>query len=274
MKNKGSISVIIPTYNSVDTIHRAVDSVGRQTLLPKEVIIVDDCSTNRDIEKELKVIKNRFENLFKVVLVFCDRNCGPGTARNIGWEKATGDYIAFLDSDDIWHPQKLEIQYNFMKCNDDIFFSTHKTSIIDEKNKDEYLTKEYLNKELEIVEMNPQRLLFQHNEDRTSCVMLKNTSRYRFTDGKRCSEDYLLWLEILFENKGVVINHKLGMAFKDLYGASGLSGNLWKMEKGELETFSILGEKGHINRLLCTCCKIFSLFKYVRRLMICCFRQN
>lgn len=98
------ISVIIPTYNRSNTIRKSVESVLKQTYTDTEVIIVDDGSTDdtRQVVEEIDDRRIRYHVL--------DKNSGACAARNKGIELARGEYIAFHDSDDIWHANKLEDQ--------------------------------------------------------------------------------------------------------------------------------------------------------------------
>lgn len=99
------ISVVIPVRNRPDVIHRAIDSVLAQTLPVLEIIVVDDCSTDHTVPSiemrqgdcNLRIIRNELAS-------------GAPRARNKGAATAQGEFIAFLDSDDAWHPQKLERQ--------------------------------------------------------------------------------------------------------------------------------------------------------------------
>jgi glycosyltransferase involved in cell wall biosynthesis len=100
-----SVSVVIPTFNRKELIFQALDSVARQTCPPLEVIVVDDCSSDGTVEA-LNVA--RFP--FPLTVVSLATNQGPAAARNAGILKARGRYIAFLDSDDVWLPEKLERQ--------------------------------------------------------------------------------------------------------------------------------------------------------------------
>ncbi len=119
VNDKANVSVIIPVYNSGKEAFRAVRFVLQQTLLPREVILVDDCSPNREETRYwLSKIVENFSAYFNITVLYQKNNVGPGDARNAGWNIAKGKYIAFLDSDDIWHPQKIEIQYNFMEKQD------------------------------------------------------------------------------------------------------------------------------------------------------------
>ncbi len=96
------VSVIIPTYNRVKTIERAVNSVLAQTWTEQEVIVVDDGSTDQTGEI-LKVYGDK-------IRVIRQQNGGVSAARNAGIKAATGEIISFLDSDDEWLPSKTERQ--------------------------------------------------------------------------------------------------------------------------------------------------------------------
>lgn len=96
------ISVVIPAYKAAGTIGRALDSVLIQTLPAAEILVVDDGSPD-DLTAALAPYGNR-------VTVISKGNGGAASARNLGIEFSTGDYIAFLDADDYWEPHKLERQ--------------------------------------------------------------------------------------------------------------------------------------------------------------------
>lgn len=104
MKSDIRVSVVIPAYNREKTIARCLDSVLHQTFPAFEIIVVDDNSTD-DTTKIVKSITDR-----RVRLITLPSNKGAQAARNIGIRHATGNFIAFLDSDDEWLPEKLEIQ--------------------------------------------------------------------------------------------------------------------------------------------------------------------
>lgn len=101
------ISVVIPTYNRAHTLARALTSVVNQTCPVHEVLVVDDCSTDNTEEIALQ-----FPN---VTYMRMPRNSGAGAARNRGVEVATGDWIAFLDSDDVWLCNRLEEQVRYLE---------------------------------------------------------------------------------------------------------------------------------------------------------------
>lgn len=106
------VSVIMPSYNTAEYISESIASVQKQTYTDWELIIVDDCSTDNTDEivkpflsdKRIKYIKN-------------EANSGAAVSRNRALREAKGKWIAFLDSDDLWHPEKLEKQIRFMEKN-------------------------------------------------------------------------------------------------------------------------------------------------------------
>lgn len=270
VNDKANVSVIIPVYNSGKEAFRAVQSVSQQSLLPREVILVDDYSPNREETKYwLSKITETFGMYFNVNVLYQKSNSGPGEARNAGWNIAKGKYIAFLDSDDIWHPQKIEIQYNFMEQHPQIGFCCHHLSIIKENEMDEFKLTPIRITKYDFIMIKPVRYLFKHYPlGGTSYVMARNVSDIRFMPGKRYSEDYLVWLEFCFKYGGFLIAKFMGASFKPFYGAGGLSQNLWKLEKGELENYKLLAQAGTINFNIAFLASGFSLIKFVRRVLI------
>ena len=103
------ISVIIPTYNREQKIVKSVQSVLEQTYSNLEIIIVDDGSTDHT-EQVVKEIQDE-----RIVYIRQAENQGVSAARNIGVANATADFIAFHDSDDCWHSDKLEKQMEYWK---------------------------------------------------------------------------------------------------------------------------------------------------------------
>lgn len=108
-----SVSVIIPTYNRIKPLERALDSVRSQTLTPTEVIVVDD-NTDDSVSEIIKAIVRDLQRFLAVKYV---RSCGVGggEARNIGANHATSELLAFLDDDDVWYGTKLECQVRHIK---------------------------------------------------------------------------------------------------------------------------------------------------------------
>lgn len=114
------VSVIMPTYNCGKFISEALDSVIAQTITDWEVQIVDDCSED-NTEEVLKPYLEKYSNIHYYML---SKNSGPAIARTEAMKRATGKYVAFLDSDDLWYPDKLEKQIAFMEKNEAKFSCT------------------------------------------------------------------------------------------------------------------------------------------------------
>lgn len=107
---KPLVSIITPTFNSEKFISETIQSVQNQTYENWEMIIVDDASSDKTTE----IIELASELDKRIKLFILEKNSGTGIARNTALEKASGKYIAFLDADDLWKPQKLEKQINFL----------------------------------------------------------------------------------------------------------------------------------------------------------------
>jgi teichuronic acid biosynthesis glycosyltransferase TuaG len=114
------ISIITPSYNSSRFIVKTIDSIQKQSYKNWELIIVDDCSKDNSVE----IINSFSRTDSRIQLIGLDKNVGAAEARNIALRQAKGRYIAFLDSDDIWCPTKLDEQMNFMSTNDYAFSFT------------------------------------------------------------------------------------------------------------------------------------------------------
>lgn len=108
---KGLVSVIMPTYNCAEFIGETIESVESQTYSNWEIIIVDDCSNDHT-----KEIVERYSEKDDRIKYYClESNSGAAVARTAAMSIATGNYMAFLDSDDLWTSDKLEKQLEFMK---------------------------------------------------------------------------------------------------------------------------------------------------------------
>jgi teichuronic acid biosynthesis glycosyltransferase TuaG len=121
------VSIITPSYNSAKFIKQCIESVIAQTYTNWEMLIVDDYSS----DNSLQILKKYNDK--RIQLIELDKNVGASESRNVAIRKAKGKYIAFLDSDDLWEPQKLEKQISFMETEDIAFsFSTYQPMSDDE----------------------------------------------------------------------------------------------------------------------------------------------
>jgi glycosyltransferase involved in cell wall biosynthesis len=259
------ISIIIPCYNCADTITRAVQSIIKQNMLPKELILVNDCSSDDgQTVAHVYELQNKYKEKFEIIVIDLEENHGAASARNRGWKVATQPYIAFLDADDAWHPEKIKIQYTWMINHPDAVLTGHnykQVAQLDEKSINDKVNF------YDVKKISKQALLFK-NCFPTPSVMIKRDLQCRFMDKKRYSEDYLLWLQVAWcEGNVYLLEYPLVFIFKADYGEGGLSAQLWQMEKGELETYDILFKQQKLNGFLLKCIQVLSLFKYCKRLM-------
>src|ERR1039457_5279759 len=107
-------SAVIPTYNRARFVGEAIDSILAQTRPVDEIIVVDDGSTDDTIE--------RLKKYAPAIRCVSQQNRGPSAARNRGIKEAHCDFVAFLDSDDLWIPRKIELQLDFFAQHPDIEF--------------------------------------------------------------------------------------------------------------------------------------------------------
>lgn len=125
------VSIITPLYNGEIFIESTIKSLRAQTYQDWEVIVVDDVSRDNGPE----MVENYVKNDKRIKLIKLEKNSGGAVARNRAIEEAKGKYIAFLDSDDLWQPEKLEKQVKFMEENNYDFTYTWYEKIDEEGNK-------------------------------------------------------------------------------------------------------------------------------------------
>tara|TARA_B100001758_G_scaffold183462_1_gene160167 strand:- start:8 stop:844 length:837 start_codon:yes stop_codon:yes gene_type:complete len=196
------VSVIIPTFNRLSLISRAIDSVLKQTLKPFEIIVVDDGSS----DNTSTLIKNNY----KSVKLIKQKNLGVSKARNVGIKNSSGDWIALLDSDDEWKKNKLEVQIKSLSEHD--YYSVCHTNEIwirngirvNQKKRHQKYGGYIFDKCLDICRISPSSIIFQKN--------IINEVGW-FDENLSICEDYDLWLritanfKILFIDKPLVIKY-------------------------------------------------------------------
>ena len=182
------ISIITPTYNSEKYLSNCLDSILDQSHTDWELIVIDDNSKDKT-----KLILKEYQNLYpkKIKLILLEKNIGPGLARNKGIEIAQGEYITFIDSDDIWTKNKIKDHLYFMKKND-LVFSHASYGYIDYNHN--ISTKTY--------DVDCQYVTFKSllKRNQISCLTAiynqKKIGKYFMSDDRR-KQDYFLWLSIL-----------------------------------------------------------------------------
>lgn len=186
------VSVIIPLYNREKYIEESVKSILNQTYKELEVIVVDDCSTDSSVE----VVRKLQEKDKRVRLVCCGKNGGACRARNIGIDCAKGEYIAFQDSDDYWHPDKLEKSLDALNREgaDLVFCALSREEVKNGKVFKEVIPVFNLNEENHKFE----RLLY-HNYASTQTIVAKVTvfEEIRFDEKFPRFQDWELMLQVL-----------------------------------------------------------------------------
>ncbi|NRD31337.1 glycosyltransferase family 2 protein [Shewanella sp. DC2-4] len=248
-----SVSVIIPFYNAGKTIDVALTSVFEQTLLPSEIIIVDDCSNENNaflLNNLIEKINRCLSTAIPIKLVTLDFNRGASYARNIAITNAQCKYLAFLDSDDKWYKNKLKYQFEFMEENS-LFMTGH--GYIFDLNKSSF-------KEVPFSYSLVNRVQFIYtNPFFTPTVMVRRDSFKPFDCSFRRVDDYKCWIENYTPDSVAIIHNKLAGGFKHPIGSGGLTGSLSKMHDSYIEVLkSLYGEK-----------KISLRFFYLARLVEC-----
>lgn len=123
------VSVIMPSYNAEALIARSIQSVIDQSYPNWELIVIDDCSK----DSTRQVVQSFVEQDSRIKLIALNSNNGaPAAPRNIGVREASGTWIAFLDADDIWHPQKLELQIDALEKRNVDFCCTQMKDFVDD----------------------------------------------------------------------------------------------------------------------------------------------
>lgn len=256
------VSVVVPCYRCAETIRRAVASAAGQTLPPAEIILVDDASGDGTLELLRRIAAEDTSGRTRVVAL--GRNAGAASARNAGWAVATQRYVAFLDSDDAWHPRKLEIQCAFMDAHPDVVLSGHAHAQVEDGELPEIGNG--LRPGFRIV---PRSELLLSNRFITPSAMVRRDIPQRFHEGRRYMEDHLLWLEIAAAGGRIArLNAELAFIFKAPFGAAGLSSQTLEMEKGELANYWHLHRTGGLSAAGAAVLSVLSALKYLRRVLL------
>ncbi len=201
-----SISVVCPAYNSAAFIIDTLKSVLAQHQLPNEVFIVDDGSSDQTVSL---IESFAAENKQLPIRLFKQDHLGPGAARNLGIEKATSTWIAFLDSDDLWFPTKIESILSAMQSHPEANFFSHNEMMKNLDGSEEQMN--YANG-LDTSKPLPPQLYFR-NFFSTSTVVCKRDLLLKwkgFNATLSSAQDYELWLRMSVELVPIYIQDSLG----------------------------------------------------------------
>ena len=223
-ENKYKISVVIPTLNRINTLQRALDSVINQTYKPAEIIVVDNGSS----DGTLKFLREKYPK----IKTFTENKIGVSSARNKGIKKSINQWIALLDSDDAWHPRKLEIQtsmldsalkeYNLIHT-DEVWFRNNKH--INQMKKHKKQGGYIFERCLSLCCISPSSVLFKKN-------ILDKVGL--FDESLPVCEDYDMWLKICSSEEVLFAKDKL--TYK--YGGhkDQLSKSYWGMDRFRIKS--------------------------------------
>jgi glycosyltransferase involved in cell wall biosynthesis len=226
-----NISVIIPTYNRRESLCNALDSVLRQTYMPDEIIVIDDGSSDNT--------ENMMANKYPDVRYIYQPHSGVSSARNNGILNSTNHWIAFLDSDDKWHKNKIKIQskllalnpeYKICHCNE-IWFKNHKK--INQKKKHQKNGGYIFTKCLPLCVISPSSVIIHRD-------IFKRIGT--FDESLPACEDYDLWLRICSKYPLLYAKDKL----VEKYGGhpDQLSTKYWGMDRFRIKSLANLLDSG------------------------------
>ena len=190
------ISIIMPYYKKINSVNRAIKSVINQSYKKFELIIVYDDNILDDYHKIINFIGDNK----KIKIIKNKRNVGAGQSRNIGIKESKNSIVAFIDSDDTWHPQKLKKQLNFLNKNNHNFIFCGYKKIFKKKSIEVNIDSEYLS----------YKDLLKSCEIGLSTVMIKKKiiDNNLFTNLKT-QEDFAAWLKITKKHNAFFLNEVL-----------------------------------------------------------------
>jgi succinoglycan biosynthesis protein ExoO len=205
-----NFSVIIPAYNVAGIVERAIRSVAAQTLAPLEILVIDDCSTDNTVE----VVKRLGRDIPCIRLLSTSANSGPSAARNVGLRAAKADWIALLDSDDAWSPDRLKRLSEVASATSADFVADNLVmwdSVADAQFKSAYYELPERQKQITLLDM------FRADDNfdftKTTLSLMKPIARRKFiTDHKleykesmKVGEDFTFYVESLFNGAKIIL---------------------------------------------------------------------
>ena len=267
MPSRAPVSAVVPCFRCADTISAAVASIAAQTLPPAEVLLIDDCSGDATLETLHALAAEYSPGWIQVIAL--PANGGPSRARNAGWERATQDYLAFLDADDTWGPLKIELQMQALAADPTIALIAHRVKV-----RERGLEPLPLRMPIRTEIVGRRRMLL-NNPFPTPSVMLRRDLPFRFNEGFRRVEDFLLWAQIAHSGyRCAKINQTLAYLHKPSYGAGGLSGDLEAMRHAGRQVGDELQRLGLVTARERMFTRSLGMIRRARRHLLMMFRRT
>lgn len=211
------VTIVMPNYNGKRFVIQAIESVLIQTYRNFELIVVDDCSTDDSLQDIKKIAKNDS----RIRIIALKTNGGVANARNIGIKEAKGEYIALLDNDDLWVPDKLECQLRLAKQGADIVYCSY--DFIDEEGAK--IKKPFIVPD----KTDFNKMLASSVISCSTCFIKTELMQQHPFDSKFYHEDYVLWMELLRVCKIAYGEKKVLMHYRQVKGSrSNKKGNAAK----------------------------------------------
>lgn len=218
------VSIILPVYNSEPYLNDTLASVVQQTETDFEVLAIDDCST----DKSVQILQQWAQRDNRIRVIPSSINIGVAAVRNRGIQLAKGDYIAFLDSDDIWKPYKLEKQLQLLEQTGKDFCCTAYNMV---DNTGRYLKTRYINRTWILF----QDLLKENYIILSTVLTCTEVAKQHIMNGTYAHEDYVYWLELLQSGaEGIVLDEVLA---EYRLAQSGRSANKLQAAKGRWQIY-------------------------------------
>lgn len=256
-KNNLSFSVVIPAYNSAKIIKNAISSCLQQTFLPKEIIVIDDCSIDNTVE----IIKQFNSPLIKLLVNSSNR--GPSYSRNLGIKNSNSSWILFLDADDIFHKKKIETLNQLILSDLSISAIGHNTKVGLTLNQ---LNDNYISKIPNFKKYTSFMLLLK-NRIVTPALAISSDNGILFNEKMIYAEDHDFILRTATNFNLVYFDLPLCSINRLPLSSGGLSSNFMKMRIGEMKMYFDYCRK---NRLyyLSPFFLIFSILKHIKFLLL------
>ncbi len=256
--NTIDFTIVIPVYNGAGHIERAIESCFKQTCLPAKIIVIDDASTDHTAMLMQGLSQDR--------ILYCrnNKNHGPSYCRNLGIQLTNTSWIAFLDADDIFHPQKLEIIRHCIEKDQNIRAIGHAFDL--QKEVKQELGNEWQTHLPPVKYFTGKEVLWR-NPMVTPSLVISAGNHVLFDETLSYAEDHDFILRTA---------EKFGMYYLDLplcsldrlpLTAGGISSNRWKMRMGEIKMYTRYAQRHH-NYFLIPFLVFFSLLKHLKNSLL------